>query len=111
MRDLTFAELDEQLAEQLPPRELMSTWSGRKKHGGGTQQTAVAGGGAGGEGVNSGDGGIGFKLGRNAANGNQIVPITVGGNNSTDGGTLNQSAANGGNGGAGGDAFAGKFAD
>jgi hypothetical protein len=29
MRDLTISELDTELAEQLPARELMTTWGGR----------------------------------------------------------------------------------
>jgi hypothetical protein len=107
MRELTFAELDEQLAEQLPPRELMSAWNGRKKFGG-TNQNAVA---VGGNGGNGGNGGLGINLGANALNGNQVIPIAVGGNNTTDGGTLNQSAGNGGNGGNGGNAGAVNWAD
>jgi hypothetical protein len=104
MRELTIQELDSQLAEQLPPRELMSTYSGRRKFGGGdTNQLALA---SGGNGGNGGDGGLGVNVGVNALNGNQVIPI---GHNSTDGGTLNQSAGNGGNGGNGGNAFAGNF--
>jgi hypothetical protein len=107
MQELTMHDLESQLAEQLPPRELMSTYSGRKKFGGGdTKQTAVA---VGGDGGNGGNGGIGVNVGVNALNGNQIVPIAVGGNNTTDGGTLNQSAGNGGAGGNGGNAAAGNF--
>jgi hypothetical protein len=51
MRDLTIHELDEQLGERLPARELMGTWNGRKKFHNGGDQTAVAIGGDGGNNV------------------------------------------------------------
>jgi outer membrane protein TolC len=62
MRDMTFADLDLAVAEQLPPRELMGgSWSR------GGNNTAVAG--------NSSSGFI------NVANGNQIQVLTFGSNN------------------------------
>jgi hypothetical protein len=108
VRELTFAELDAQLAEQLPPRELMSTYNGRKKWGGGTNQFAAA---QGGDGGNGGNGGLGVNVGVNALNGNQVVPIAIGGDNISANNGQTQNAGNGGNGGNGGGALALNFAD
>jgi hypothetical protein len=64
MRELTTHELDTQLAEQLPARELMG---GSYSHQGSSSNTAVAG--------NSSSGFI------NALNGNQIQVLTLGSSN------------------------------
>jgi hypothetical protein len=65
MRDLTTHELDTQLAEQLPARELMGgCW---RRQGSYTSNTAVAG--------NSSSGFI------NVGNGNQVQVLTLGSSN------------------------------
>jgi hypothetical protein len=65
MRELTIHELDAQLAEQLPARELMGSSCSRQ--GSYTSNTAVAG--------NSSHGFI------NALNGNQVQILTLGSSN------------------------------
>ena len=68
MRELTMYELDGQLAEQLPARELMGSCFHRSgNYGGGESNTAVAG--------NSSSGFI------NVLNGNQVQILTFGSSN------------------------------